>query len=354
MKTSPQKIFKVITGAVIILVIVIIVLLFVVQKSEYVEGYGVVTPNKVKNVYSPVQGRVNYVYREFGDILQKGDKVIELDTDFFEKEIKANSLTIDDVRMGLESKKNDLVSIKIQKKEAKRNLEILKLDKSNLDYEYSNLMFLIKTGERSNLELKKLENLIKQKELEIKNLEGNNDFEKREVFLNYEIENLNKRLIYFLDMEKNILKEMEGSTIIVEEDDYTLISKDIKDLEGSFAQKGTLLFSMADISKLKMLISVEEAKLGKIKIGQKTKIFLDSIPYEKFTTLEGEVIKIFPQAKGESTYDKVELEITGFTNKLKTQRLEQINLKSGLKGRARIVVKKRRMLIFYLLDKILD
>ncbi|BDU49455.1 HlyD family secretion protein [Haliovirga abyssi] len=353
MMKTPHKIMKLIKSTVVLFLVVIIATLFLFQKTEYVEGNGIVIADRY-NVYSPASGEIKRIEKDFGDIVKKGETVIEIDPKETENKYIENKIAMDNLFTELKIKEMDENQLDLEQKSYENNLELLEMDYINLEDEYKNSEFLYKKGEKSEYELKKSRYLLKKKKLEISDYKIKNNIKIKKNLIKKEKRDLKNQINYYENKGKDLKEEIKKCIVKSEYEGVTIITKDLKELMGSTVNKGELLFTLADLKNLKMIVTLQENAIGKVKDGQKVIIMLDAIPYEKFTTIEGEVIKLYPQAKDGMTYNKVEIIIKGFTNKLKKDKLKEINLKNGLKGKAKIIVKEKKIIAKYLWDKLFE
>lgn len=353
---NPLKVINFVSKMIVLFFITAILALFLVQKAEYVNGAGEVIPHKVERVYSKVEGEIEIIHKDFGDNISKGDVVLEISRKDLERDLMENQIRINEIMLRQRENELDLKNIIKENKVNQLRVEILKLDIKNLKSTFEETKFLVSRGQLPEQELKTREVNIKQRELELERLENTFETDRQKVMFEYTKKNLKEQLDFYKKEESIIKKDLELCIVKSEQDNYTIITKSLKESTGSSVQRGSLLYTIADVSKLKMVISLQESKIGKIKEGQKARVYLDAIPYEKFTTLNAVVSKVYPQANAEDeeTYNKVELEITGFSEKMKQKKLDNINLKSGLKGTAKITVKEKKMLAMFIWDKIFE
>lgn len=351
---NPLKVIKIVSKVLIVFLIVMFAAMFFIKKSEYAEGTGEVVPDKIVNIYAPVDGEVEKIVTNFGDVVSSGDSILVISDKELEKQRRENENKIGEA---LGNMKESELSMKELERDGKDNiikLKIMVLDMKKLNDDYEDLKFLVERGEKPKHELKKAEQAIKRSELEYEMMKANSDVENKKALTQQRYENYKKEYETCLENQKEIEELIINRNIVVKNDNMTVITKNMREIEGAFVRKGDILATLADINKLKMVVNLNEKQIGKVKKDQKVKIYLDSIPYERFTTLEGKVIKIYPQSVGESTYNKVEIEIGGFTHKMKKNQLANINLKTGLKGRARIIVSEEKMLVKFILDKMFE
>lgn len=336
--------------------ICIIILLFNIKKTESISGAGIIVPTKYINIYAPTSGKILNIRKSFGDIVKRGELLIEMASDDLEQAILENDIQINNIITQIKAKEIELENINIQKTELERKKTVTKLDLENLQIDIKNIDFLLKSGEKTKYDLLKAEVEEIKKKLELENLINNDKYEKRIELIKKEVENLVKQEAYLRKKKEIQIRELENCKIISEYDNVSIITPQIEDFRGATVSKGTLICSIADLSKLKMIVSLKESDIGKVKIGQKVLIFIESIPYEKFTTLDGKVIKLYPQSKAENytTHDKVDIELIGFSKKIRSERMKEVNLKSGLKANAKIILKDEQTIIMYLWQKIFE
>lgn len=76
-------------------------------------------------------------------------------------------------------------------------------------------------------------------------------------------------------------------------------------LQGLFVQPGTALFEIADLSTIWVLADIYESEVGRVRVGEKTRLTLTAYPGERFT---GRVQFIYPTVDSDTRTVKVRLE----------------------------------------------
>ena len=108
----------------------------------------------------------------------------------------------------------------------------------------------------------------------------------------------------------------------------TVIEKKIQ--EGDYVNEGSVIYNIADLSRLWSISEVYENDLSKIKIGAKVKLNLKAYPGEEFI---GKVAFIYPVINSQTRTVKVRSELSSYGGKLKPQMYgETIFMKSGGEG----------------------
>ncbi|BDU51201.1 HlyD family secretion protein [Haliovirga abyssi] len=350
---NPLSVIKFLVITTIIFVLVILILFFVLKKTEYVEGKGVVIADKY-NIYSPCNGRIKKIEKGFGEVVNKKEIVMEIDSENIKGKIIENERLIEDLIKNLEEENIKEKEINLEDKNNENKLKLLEIDYKNLKNEYEHDKILFKMGEISNYELKKIKYLLGKKNIEFLNFSQKNDLKLKKELIYIERLNIKKKITYYKNKNENLKNKLNNCNIASPYDRMTIITNKLKNLKGAIVNNGDLLFTLADLNNLKMLVTLKENQIEKVKKGQKVILMIDAIPYEKYSTLEGEVIKLFPQAEKGITYNKVEVKIKGFTTKLKNNRLKGVYLRNGLKGKAKIIIGEKKRFARYLWDKLFE
>lgn len=104
---------------------------------------------------------------------------------------------------------------------------------------------------------------------------------------------------------------------------------------GEIAQPGAPILTVADLEEVTLTAYVPESKIGLVKLGQETRVSVDSYPGGRFT---GEVVYISPQAQftPKNVQLKEEREKTVFAVKIRLANPDQ-KLKPGMPADARIL-----------------
>ncbi|MCX8130512.1 MAG: efflux RND transporter periplasmic adaptor subunit [Clostridia bacterium] len=292
---KPLRVIKIFINAFLIINVVFVGVFFVAEKTDYVEGEGRLFYQELHNKYSPFEGSIKKIYKNFGDIVKKGDTILEIDTSELEVQILKNRIALYNIKAQIAQKE-----LEIGRREQKRNdaadiqQKILAIEKSALCKEYE---------------------MYKKK-------------------------------------EEGMKCALRGAKIKADDDGLTVITAGLLEREGTKVQQGTLLFTLAEIEKYKMIAEFNENDIAKIKQGQKVIIILDAVPYEKYSTFDGEIKKVYPQSSDEKLYKQVEIEIKGFTQKQIAGKQEKVTLKSGMKGRVRVITGENERMIKFFINKV--
>jgi HlyD family secretion protein len=222
---------------------------------------GNVQPEVKVDVKSAVSGKVISIFHRDGDLVKKGDVLARVEPDLNQAQSLADT-------------KNALTSAKIRYEQAKKN------------YESDHSLFLqglLATKQHRDTET---EYLSAKQEWERSN-EKYNIVEKSGIPINQSPEQF---------QGSNVIAPMDGTVLTKNVE----IGESITSGVSSF-NAGTILFSIADVTKMIVKAGVNEVDIGKIRVGMPVKVTLDAYPKISFA---GRIDRIAPAVRIE---DKVRL-----------------------------------------------
>lgn len=222
---------------------------------------GNVQPEVKVDVKSAVSGKVISIFHRDGDVVKRGDVLARVEPDLNQAQSLADT-------------KNALTSAKIRYEQAKKN------------YESDHSLFLqglLATKQHRDTET---EYLSAKQEFERSN-EKYNIVEKSGIPINQSPEQF---------QGSNIIAPMDGTVLTKNVE----IGESITSGVSSF-NAGTVLFSIADVTKMIVKAGVNEVDIGKIRVGMPVKVTLDAYPKISFA---GRIDRIAPAVRLE---DKVRL-----------------------------------------------
>ncbi len=106
----------------------------------------------------------------------------------------------------------------------------------------------------------------------------------------------------------------------------TVIRKQV--VEGQYVEEGTILYQLADLSKVWIYLDVYEQDLRHVKVGQYVRIQVDAYPNELFS---GKVIFIDPVMNPDTRTIRVRTEFANPSGKLKPQMFVRANIQETVK-----------------------
>jgi len=239
-------------------------------------------------VSSQVSGKVLQILKDEGDKVNKNDTVIIIDPETYElkleealaaKEVTQAQFNLlkegarkEDVKQAEENLKQVQVTFNLAEKDKER-MENLYQAKSITKKQYDDAMA---NYEISQARLKSA----KENYEKVKNLARPEELKQAEANLNRAIANVNL-------IKKNL------NDCYVTSPSSGFITKKFVEI-GETAGMMSSLFQIADLSSVDLVIYVPETELGKVQLGQKAEISVDTYPEKTFN---GKVIYISPQAE---------------------------------------------------------
>ena len=300
--------------AVIVLAIISAFLIYKKLNSKKLPPYLVEAVGRVDgdliNLNTKYPGRVEYISKDTGDKIKKDEVLAKLSSKEYQERLKA-------VEYEIKAKEKELIftSSKIENsiKKAKAALEAKKDELKALEAEISSLKEVIKQDIKDEKRIEKLvkKNLAKEHELELARLKTVTDRHKLSA-LQAKKEALKKAVAVAqaeyntaLAARENIkaLQNAVNALRAKKEEIKTVISElEIKSPVNGFvdtkvAHKGEVLgagmpvMMVIDPNSYYVKIYVDELTNGKIKIGQKAEIFLDSFPNNPIPAVVSKVAK---------------------------------------------------------------
>ncbi|HXG58520.1 MAG TPA: efflux RND transporter periplasmic adaptor subunit [Thermoanaerobaculia bacterium] len=215
---------------------------------------GTVEPEVKVDVKSPVSGKVVAIFRRDGDAVRRGDLLARVEPDLNQAQSLAET-------------KNALSSAQIRYQQAKRN------------YESDHSLFLqglLATKEHRESET---EFLSAKQEFE-KAQEKYDIVEKSGIPINQSPEQF---------QGSNIVAPMDGIVLTKKIEIGESITSGVSSFNG-----GTVLFTVADVSRMIVKAGVNEVDIGKIRAGMPVKVTLDAYPKVAF---QGRIDRIAPAVR---------------------------------------------------------
>jgi HlyD family secretion protein len=211
--------------------------------------FGTIEATEVK-ISSEIMGRVLEVGFDEGDIVKASDRLVRIDDE------------------SLRAQKDQALAVLFA---AKSRVDALTANINNVDSNLRRSNNLLSTG---SISTQKYDSIKTEKEVltaERKAMEGQ------------------------IEQAKATIKNVEiqiGRAIVYAPVSGTILNRSVE--PGEIVMPGSLLFTMADLKNCYVRIYIPETILGRVKIGQKVKIFSDSYPNKHYF---GKVTTISSQAE---------------------------------------------------------
>ncbi len=215
---------------------------------------GNVQPEVKVDVKSAISGKVTSIFHRDGDQVKRGDVLARIEPDLNQAQSLADT-------------KNALTAARIRYEQAKKN------------YESDHSLFLQGLLATKSNRDSESEFLSAKQEFE-KSQEKYNIVEKSGIPINQSPENF---------QGSNVVAPMDGTVLTKNVE----IGESITSGVSSF-NAGTVLFTVADVSKMIVKAGVNEVDIGKVKVGMPVKVTLDAYPKTSFA---GRVDRIAPAVR---------------------------------------------------------
>ena len=265
-----------------------------VQKGDIVEkalAVGRIEPKQEIAVKSKISGILNTVFVEVGDVVKKGQPLLEIKPD----------------------------PTPLEFAEAKRNVEIAGVSLEKAENEYGRMKKLLQDNLVSEQEYDSAENEYKQLQLRL---------------------NIAQERLALIEEGRTKIADLQVDTVIKSPVEGTVLERRINEGDPvvplTSYQAGTELLILADMESLIFKGTVDEIDVGKLEVGMMAELKIGAIPDEK---IFGELTKISPKAKQQenATLFDVEIEII--------QRGEKM-IRAGYSANADLVINKVENALF--------
>jgi membrane fusion protein YbhG len=296
----------------------------VIEASGNIEATNII-------VSSQVSGKVLQILKDEGDNIIKGDTVIIIDPETYklklDEAIAAKDLAqaqFNLVKTG--ARKEDIIQADESLRQAQVSFDLAEKDKQRMENLYTSKSITKKQFDDAvaNFDIAKAKlNSAKENLQKVKNLSRPEEIKQSEANLNRALANVN---IY----QKNL------NDCYVTSPSSGFITKKFVET-GEAAGIMSSLFQVADLNSVELAIYVSETELGKVKLGQKAEINVDTYPDKSF---DGTVIYISPQAEftPKNIQTKDERTKLVFQVKIKIENPD-FELKDGMPADATIITK---------------
>ena len=257
------------------------------DKNSMIEESGTVEATE-SVISSQVAGRIINIIKDEGSQVAAGDTIVIIDHEALDIQLKQMIANREIAKAQLDlliigARREDIFQAEQTLNQAEVNFDIAKSDKERMDnlfkvntisqkqYEDATARFNITQAQLNSAKenFNKMKNIARPEEV----IQARANYQKTEAA----VESINKNI-----RDCYVTSPMNGFVI-----------KKFVELGESVSMLSSL-FKVADLSKVKVMIYVSETEIGKVKLGQKAEIKVDSFPEKAF---EGKVIFISPEAE---------------------------------------------------------
>jgi len=239
-------------------------------------------------ISSQVSGKVIQILKDEGNKVDKGDTVIVIDPETYKLKLDEALASKEYAQAQYKllkegARKEDIKQAEDNLKQAQVSFDLAEQDKERMDNLYKSQSITKKQHDdaTANYEITHARlNSAKENLEKVKNLARPEELKQAEANLNKVLANV------------NLLKKNLNDCFVTSPLSAFITKKFIEN--GETAGMMSSLFQVADLSSVELAIYVSETELGKVKLGQKAELNVDTYPDKSF---DGTVIYISPQAE---------------------------------------------------------
>lgn len=260
---------------------------------EIISASGEIQPKIKVNIQSDVIARIEKLYFKEGDLIKKGQKLVELEKDIYLFQRDQAKAAIASAMASLKVSEAQLDESKARRERIKALLEDNLISKESYDQVEAEYKSALARVEASKEEINRLEKYLKEAEDKLK--------------------------------KTTILSPIDGKVVeLILKEGEVVIS-------GTPNIPGSTIAVIADLSNIISEVDVVESEIAKITLGQNAKITVDAFAQKE---LKGIVEEI-----GESAFKKVDVNYFKVKIKILDNFLE---LKPGMTSKAKIFVQEKK------------
>ena len=299
------------------------------NRNSMIEESGTVEATE-SVISSQAAGKIINIVKDEGSQVAAGDTIVIIDHEALDIQLKQMIANREIAKAQLDlliigARREDIFQAEQALNQAEVNFDIAKSDKERMDnlikvntisqkqYEDATARFNITQAQLNAAKenFNKIKNIARPEEV----IQARANYQKAEAA----VESINKNI-----RDCYVLSPING-----------FIIKKFVELGESVSMLSSL-FKVADLSKVKVTIYVSETDIGKVKLGQKAEIKVDSFPEKEF---EGKVIFISPEAEftPKNIQTKDERTKLVFAVKIEIPNSQQ-ELKTGLPADVKIIL----------------
>lgn len=266
---------------------------FVISCSRQDQREGIITASgtiEATEIYlrTEVSGRIIRFDLKEGDKVNKGDIVCQQDHQKLDYQLEQSEAQVDEIEARLALLRKGARKEQIER--AKAALDRTKSALAESEREYKRIERLVSEKARPSAHLERAQTALEMSERQY-------EIAQKE----YQIIRLGSRKEEIEAAEAQLKQAIAGANLIKSQiEDATIISPRRGVLteklaeQGEFLPAGSLVAKMTDINDIWMKIYLSEIEYGKVRLGDKVWVSIDSFPDKRF---EGRIIYLSPEAE---------------------------------------------------------
>ena len=307
------------------------------KTDQIIQTNGFLEPNdRQRSVKIPEKGIIKDLLIKEGQLVQKGQVLLKLDTDLLDINLltTSNALEIKNqilVEKELElNKTKEIFNIKIEK--TKKSIEI----EENI---LNKIESILKDGAISEMEY--LEQKVKLIKLQSQLSEFNSDKIRKVSLLNQSIKDLNMQIS---DLQSKLSEIKKIRKINHIQSPINGFIHDLKSFgEGYVANSTETILKIVPKDNLIAIIDINTSDIGFVKIGKEVDLSIDSFPAKDFGSMKGNITQISSSALEPNDTNRnphFKAKVLLGSQKLETKKGMKLNLVPGMSLSASIKLRK--------------
>lgn len=307
------------------------------KTDQIIQTNGFLEPNeRLRSVKIPEKGIIKDLLIKEGQLVQKGQVLLKLDTDLLDINLLTTSNALEIKKQILDekelelSKTKEIFNIKIEK--AKKSIEIEKNILNKIES-------ILKDGAISEMEY--LEQKVKLIKLQSQLNEFNSDKIRKVSLLKQSIKDLNMQIS---DLQSKLSEIKKIRKINHIESPINGFIHDLKSFgEGYVANSTETILKIVPQDNLIAIIDINTSDIGFVKIGKEVDLSIDSFPAKDFGSMKGNISQISssalePNETNRNPHFKAKVLLE--SQKLETKKGLKLNLVPGMSLSASIKLRK--------------
>jgi HlyD family secretion protein len=255
---------------------------------------GIVVPAFEQIMTSPVNSKIKHVLKNAGETIEKGNQVLELDTEFLEIEL---GKLRDEYELKQNKKRQLTLAIEDQKLRLRSQQDIKQLNIQFLEtkFEKEKRLHELGLGPKANFQQAELELAIAKREMRLLQEQTVNQGER----LNADLHELELEL----KIQRKRIAELQKKIELAQaKSDYSGVLTWVNTNVGSSVQVGETIAKVADLSRFKVEAKVSDMYSDKIHAGDPVKVRIND------TDLSGNINRVRPAVEDGVVVFVVELD----------------------------------------------
>ena len=307
------------------------------KTDQIIQSNGFLEPkDRLRSVKIPEKGVIEELLIKEGELVQKGQVLLKLDTDLLEINSKTTNESIDIKKQILEDKELELAKTReifdIKIYEAKKSIEI----EDNI---FNKMESIVKVGAISEVQFLEQEMQVIKLQSQLNELIS--DKTRKISLLQQSISDLKMQIN---DLQSKLTEISKIKKINQIDSPINGFIHDLKPFgEGYVANSTETILKIVPKDNLIAIIDINTSDIGFVKIGKEVDLSIDSFPAKDFGSIKGKVMQISSSALEPNDINRqphFKAKVSLQSQKLETKKGINLTLKPGMSLTANIKLRK--------------